>query len=91
MGLDQPDEGIRKRPCVARREEQDGVLVLEDRAPSLYTFAKLCKWLDQPIFVALGRVSRHTLKHLIAGAADFWLLRMLRLRAPLTSRPEAFP
>ena len=57
----------------------------------LYALAKLCEWLDRPIFAALGGVSGHTLKHLVAGVAVFWLLRMLRLRAPLTSRPGAFP
>ncbi|MGH8480096.1 MAG: alkaline phytoceramidase [Gammaproteobacteria bacterium] len=64
------------------------------RAPfvvlGLYALAKLCEWLDRPIFTALG-VGGHTLKHLLAGVAVFWLLRMLWLRAPLTSRPEAFP
>ncbi|MGH8578207.1 MAG: hypothetical protein ACREXJ_15115 [Gammaproteobacteria bacterium] len=57
----------------------------------LYALAKLCEWLDRPIFAALGGFSGHTLKHLVAGVAVFWLLRMLRLRAPLTSRPGAFP
>ncbi|MDQ3583134.1 MAG: alkaline phytoceramidase, partial [Pseudomonadota bacterium] len=56
-----------------------------------YALAKLCESLDRPIFAALGGVGGHTLKHLIAGVAVFWLLRMLRLRAPLTSRPGAFP
>jgi hypothetical protein len=57
----------------------------------LYALAKLCEWLDRPIFAALGGVGGHTLKHLIAGVAVFWLLRMLRLRTSLTNRPEAFP
>jgi hypothetical protein len=57
----------------------------------LYALAKLCEWLDRPILAALGGVSGHTLKHLVAGVAVFWLLRMLRLRAPFTSQPEAFP
>ncbi|MGH8575234.1 MAG: alkaline phytoceramidase, partial [Gammaproteobacteria bacterium] len=57
----------------------------------LYALAKLCEWQDRPIFAALGGIGGHTLKHLVAGVAVFWLLRMLRLRAPLTSRPGAFP
>ncbi len=57
----------------------------------LYALAKLCEWADRAIFAALGFVSGHTLKHLIAGVAVAWLLRMLLLRAPLTSRPGAVP
>ncbi|MGQ0593988.1 MAG: alkaline phytoceramidase [Gammaproteobacteria bacterium] len=57
----------------------------------LYALAKLCEWLDRPIFNVLGGVGGHTLKHLVAGVAVFWLLRMLWLRTPLTSRPAAFP
>lgn len=57
----------------------------------LYALAKLCEWLDQPIFNALGGISGHTLKHLVAGVAVSWWLRMLWIRAPLTSRPGAFP
>ena len=53
--------------------------------------AEMAQVAGRPIFAALGGISGHTLKHLVAGVAVFWLLRMLRLRAPLTSRPGAFP
>ncbi len=56
----------------------------------LYVLAKLCEGLDRPIYALLG-VSGHTLKHLVAGLAVSWLLRMLWLRIPLTSRPGAAP
>lgn len=45
-----------------------------------YALAKVFELLDKPIF-AIGRVvSGHTLKHLAAGAASYWILRMLRER-----------
>jgi len=45
-----------------------------------YALAKALELLDKPIF-ALGHiVSGHTLKHLAAAAAGYWILRMLRLR-----------
>lgn len=50
----------------------------------LYGMAKLAEYFDQAIFVATGdRVSGHTLKHLLAALAIFWLLRMLALREPV--------
>lgn len=48
----------------------------------LYALAKLAEHFDGAIFAATGEiVSGHTLKHLLAAAAIFWLLSMLRLRA----------
>jgi len=34
------------------------------------------------IFETLDAISGHTLKHLAAGAAGFWILRMLEKRQP---------
>jgi hypothetical protein len=52
-------------------------------ALGLYALAKVAEHFDGAIFVATGNiVSGHTLKHLLAAAAIYWLLRMLRLRAP---------
>lgn len=50
-------------------------------ALGLYALAMLCgEWFDAQIF-ALGQiVSGHTLKHLLAGAAAYRVLRMLRAR-----------
>lgn len=49
---------------------------------AIYAAAKVAEVLDARIY-ALGQVvSGHTLKHLIAAAAVFWLLRMLHLRRP---------
>jgi hypothetical protein len=49
---------------------------------AIYGFAKAVEVLDTRIY-ALGEiVSGHTLKHLIAALAAYWLLRMLRLRSP---------
>ncbi len=48
-----------------------------------YVLAKICETADWQIF-SLGQiVSGHTLKHLSAGAAGFWILRMLRKRQPV--------
>ena len=50
----------------------------------LYALAKVAEVFDAAIFQATGGiVSGHTLKHLLAAAAIFWLLRMLWLRAPV--------
>jgi len=48
----------------------------------LYALAKLCESFDRQIF-SLGRiVSGHTLKHLAAALAIYWILRMVMLRTP---------
>jgi hypothetical protein len=52
----------------------------------LYALAKALESLDKPIFAAGHIVSGHTLKHLAAAAAGYWILRMLERRRPaLTS------
>jgi hypothetical protein len=48
----------------------------------LYALAKALETLDKPIFAAGHIVSGHTLKHLAAGAAGYWILRMLQERQP---------
>jgi hypothetical protein len=49
-----------------------------------YLLAKIFETADRQIY-SLGHViSGHTLKHLAAAAAGFWILRMLRLREPAT-------
>ena len=47
----------------------------------LYALAKVAERLDGWIFACKGWISGHTLKHLLAAAAVYWLLRMLRQRA----------
>jgi hypothetical protein len=49
-----------------------------------YVLAKVLETFDKPIFEALGHVvSGHTLKHLAAAGAAYWILRMLHRRRPL--------
>jgi hypothetical protein len=48
----------------------------------VYALAKVAEALDQPIMSATKVVSGHTLKHLTAAVAVFWLLRMLAKRIP---------
>jgi hypothetical protein len=50
-----------------------------------YVLAKVLETLDRPIFGAGHLVSGHTLKHLAAAAAGYWILRMLQKRRPLPS------
>lgn len=51
-----------------------------------YVMAKMFETADRAIF-SLDRhaISGHTLKHLAAGAAGFWILRMLQKRQPIRS------
>ena len=49
----------------------------------LYVIAKLCETEDREIFSLGHLVSGHTLKHLVAGAAGFFILRMLQKRQPV--------
>ena len=49
-----------------------------------YVLAKLCETLDRQIVAAGQLVSGHTLKHLAASLSGYWILRMLRLRQPLS-------
>jgi hypothetical protein len=54
----------------------------------LYSLAKVAEHFDGPIFMATREiVSGHTLKHLLAAVAIYWLLRMLRLRTPVDPAP----
>jgi hypothetical protein len=57
-------------------------------AAVLYGLAKLTEHFDSAIYAATQQiVSGHTLKHLLAATAMFWLLRMLRLRVPADPVP----
>jgi hypothetical protein len=49
----------------------------------LYVLAKICESADHQFFALGNLVSGHTLKHLAAGAAGLWILRMLQLRQPI--------
>lgn len=48
-----------------------------------YVLAKLLELFDKQVFAALHVVSGHTLKHLAAAAAGYFILRMLQKRRPL--------
>lgn len=49
---------------------------------ALYPAALACDFLDKPIAGLLGFVSGHTLKHVLAAAAVWWVLVGLRRRRP---------
>ena len=49
----------------------------------LYALAKAFEALDGRVFALGGVVSGHTLKHLVAAVACFWVLRMLIKREPI--------
>jgi hypothetical protein len=51
-------------------------------AVGFYALAKILETLDASIFSLGQAVSGHTLKHLAAAFAAFWLLRMVRVRRP---------
>jgi hypothetical protein len=52
---------------------------------AFYVLAKILEETDKQVF-ALGHiVSGHTLKHLAAAAAGYWILRMLTSRAVVES------
>jgi len=48
----------------------------------LYVLAKICEAADRQIFSLGSFLSGHTLKHLAAGTAGLWILRMLEKRQP---------
>lgn len=50
-----------------------------------YALAKALETFDNPVFATLHGVSGHTLKHLAAAAAGYFILRMLRKRKPVTA------
>ena len=52
-----------------------------------YALAKVFETLDRPILTLLGgAVSGHTLKHLAAATAGYWILRMLQKRVPIRTK-----
>jgi hypothetical protein len=53
---------------------------------AIYALAKAAEAFDQAILNTTTLLSGHTLKHLLASVAVFWLLRMLSKR-----KPEALP
>ena len=52
-----------------------------------YALAKIFEALDAQVFAVGGVVSGHTLKHLAAAAAMYWILRMVKRRRPLSDSP----
>jgi hypothetical protein len=54
-----------------------------------YILAKVAEALDRPIFTCTGFVSGHTIKHLVAALAVYWVLRMLQKRSGLAPSTQA--
>ncbi|HEY6946760.1 MAG TPA: hypothetical protein VI431_16605 [Candidatus Acidoferrum sp.] len=54
---------------------------------TLYVVAKICENADRQIFSIGHIISGHTLKHLAAGVAGFWILRMLQKRQTIQNQP----
>jgi hypothetical protein len=54
-----------------------------------YVLAKLLERYDREIFRANHVVSGHTLKHLAAAGAGWWILRMLEKRVPISEPMRA--
>lgn len=54
----------------------------------LYGAALAAELGDRPIFAVGGLLSGHTLKHVVAALAAYWVLRMLRLRRPCSLYPR---
>ena len=52
----------------------------------LYVVAKICETEDRQIYSLGHFLSGHTLKHLAAGVAGFWILRMLAKRQPIENQ-----
>jgi hypothetical protein len=52
---------------------------------ALYVAARLAEVFDRAIYALGGMLSGHTLKHLLAALAAVWVLRMIRLRQPVSS------
>ena len=50
----------------------------------LYVIAKIVEMLDREIYSLGQMISGHTLKHLFAGLAVYWIFRMLQKRRPLS-------
>jgi hypothetical protein len=51
---------------------------------AFYVLAKILETTDKQIFAVGNIVSGHTLKHLAAAAAGYWILRMLQKRKPIS-------
>ena len=51
-----------------------------------YVLAKVLETFDREIFRVVHGVSGHTLKHLAAALAGYWILRMLQKREPIAGR-----
>ena len=56
-----------------------------------YALAKILELLDKPILHALHVISGHTLKHLAAATAGYWILRMLQRREPFVAPARIIP
>jgi hypothetical protein len=56
---------------------------------AIYALAKAFETADRPIFALGGIVSGHTLKHITAAISAYWILRMLKLRWPISQVTEA--
>jgi hypothetical protein len=54
-----------------------------------YLLAKIFETADRSIFAHGHIISGHTLKHLAAATAGFWILRMLELRKPILNESPA--
>lgn len=50
----------------------------------IYALAKVFEAADRPMFNLGGIISGHTLKHITAAVSAYWILRMLKLRTPVT-------
>lgn len=50
-----------------------------------YALAKIVEILDKEIYAGSGFVSGHTLKHLVAGLAAWFILHMLQSRKPISA------
>jgi hypothetical protein len=65
-----------------RRYNRPGDLIW---VTGFYVAAKVFEALDAQVFALTGNfVSGHTLKHLVAALAVYWILRMLEQRSPVT-------
>jgi hypothetical protein len=56
---------------------------------SFYVLAKVLEAADRQMFALGNLLSGHTLKHLAAGGAGIWILRMLEKRRPVVPRARA--
>ena len=57
-------------------------------ALGLYALAKVAEFTDRPIYALGHLISGHTVKHLLAACAVYWVLRMLRKRELLQGTME---